>query len=522
MTMAGTTLQAEVPGTPGEPLLTMRGMRKAFAGTVALDEVDFDLRAGEVHVLAGENGAGKSTLIKVLAGVYQPDAGEMRVAGRPVRFGSPHQAGAHGIAAIHQEMSLVGPMTVADNIFLGRELTTVGWTATRRQRTAARELLGQLGLDLDPTRPVESYPIAVQQLIEIAKALTGAARILIMDEPTSALTDPEVERLFALIDSLKARGCGIVYISHKMEEIYRVADRITVLRDGHRIGTAPREGLPPPELVRWMIGRDLGQQFPRRSVPGGAERLSVQGLTVPHRLRGLPPVVDRVSLQVRAGEILGLAGLQGSGASELLHGVFGSLGPLPEGRVLLDGRAVTIRSPGEALRHGLALLTADRKSSGIVPGMSLLHNVTLAALPRFSPGGWLRPGLEAEAGHRHCRELRVRAASVGQDVAELSGGNQQKALLARWQTTQPRVFLLDEPTRGIDVGAKADVYDLMNRWTEAGAALVLITSEMPELLAMADRILVLHRGRVAACFPRAEATQDRILRAAMGESESAP
>jgi ABC-type sugar transport system ATPase subunit len=497
-------------------------MRKAFAGTVALAGVDFDLAAGEVHVLAGENGAGKSTLIKVLAGVYQPDAGEVRVAGRPVRLRSPHEAAAQGIAAIHQEMSLVGPMSVTDNLFLGRELTSAGWVAPRRQRAVARERLAQLGLDLDPSRAVESHPVAVQQLIEIAKALAFAARILIMDEPTSALTDPEVERLFALIGSLKARGCGIIYISHKMEEIYRVADRITVLRDGSRIGTAAREGLPPQELVRWMIGRELSQQYPRRSVPPGTELLSVRELTVPHRLRGLPPVVDRVSFAVRSGEILGLAGLQGSGASEVLHGVFGSLGALPQGQVHVAGQRVRVRSPRQALRHRLALLPADRKGSGIVPGLSLLHNLTLAALRRFSPGGWLLRQREAAMGRRQCAELHVRAAAVEQDIAELSGGNQQKVLLARWQTCEPRVFLLDEPTRGIDVGAKHEVYELMNRWTEAGCAIVLITSEMPELLAMADRILVLHRGRVAALFSREQATQDRILRAAMGELESAP
>jgi ABC-type sugar transport system ATPase subunit len=498
----------------------MRAVRKTFAGTVALAGVDFDLAAGEVHVLAGENGAGKSTLIKILAGVYQPDAGEVRVAGRPVRFRSPHDAAAHGIAAIHQEMSLVGPMSVADNLFLGRELGSAGWTARRRQRAAARELLGQLGLAIDPDRTVESHPIAVQQLIEIAKALSLAARILIMDEPTSALTDPEVERLFALIESLKARGCGIIYISHKMDEIYRIADRITVLRDGAHIGTAARDRLPPQELVRWMIGRELSQQFPRRSVTAGAERLSVHDLTVPHRVHGLPPVVDRVSFAVHSGEILGLTGLQGSGASELLHGLFGSFGALPQGLVHLDGQPVTVHSPRQGLRLGLALLGADRKASGIVPGLSLLHNLTLAALPRFSPGGWIRGQREAAAGRRHCAELHVRAASVEQDIAELSGGNQQKALLARWQITEPRVFLLDEPTRGIDVGAKHEVYEQMNRWTEAGRAIVLITSEMPELLAMADRILVLHRGRTTALFARQDASQDRILRAAMGGTES--
>ena len=520
--MAATVPQTAVSDPSRERLLEMRGIRKAFAGTVALAGVDLDLAGGEVHVLAGENGAGKSTLIKILAGVYAADAGQIRVAGQQVRLRTPHEAARHGIAAIHQEMSLVGPMSVADNIFLGRELTTAGWTRPRQQRHQAAALLGQLGLEIAPELPVESYPIAVQQQVEIAKALTFAARILIMDEPTSALSEPEVERLFALIETLKARGCGILYISHKMEEIYRVADRITVLRDGVRVGTASRADLPPTELIRWMVGREIGQQFPRRAVPAGAERLSVRDFSVPHRVRGLPPVVDRVSFSVQAGEIVGLAGLQGSGASELLQGLFGAVKTLPAGEVRVDGRPLRCRSPQQALRHGLTLLTADRKASGLVPGLSLVHNLTLAALPRFSPWGWLRPRRETAAARQHSAALRVKTAALDQDVAELSGGNQQKVLLARWQLCEPRIFLLDEPTRGIDVGAKHDVYELMNRWTVAGCAVLLITSEMPELLALADRILVLHRGRLTAAFPRAAATQDRILRAAMGEMENLP
>jgi ABC-type sugar transport system ATPase subunit len=514
--------QAVIADFSSVPLLEMRGIRKAFAGTVALAGVDLDLAAGEVHVLAGENGAGKSTLIKILAGVYPADAGEVRVAGQVVRLRRPHDAARHGIAAIHQEMSLVGAMSVADNIFLGRELTTAGWTRPRQQQQQAAALLRQLGLEMAPEQPVESYPIAVQQQVEIAKALSLAARILIMDEPTSALSEPEVERLLALIATLKARGCGILYISHKMEEIYRVADRITVLRDGVRVGTAARADLPSSELIRWMVGRELSQQFPRRAAPPGRERLSVHEFTVPHRHRGLPPLVDRVSFAVQAGEIVGLAGLQGSGASELLQGLFGAVKTLPTGEVRVDGQALRCRSPRQALQQGLALLTADRKSGGLVPGLSLLQNLTLAALPRFSPWGWLRPRRERAAAQQQSAALRVKTAALDQDIVELSGGNQQKVLLARWQLCEPRIFLLDEPTRGIDVGAKRDVYELMNRWTAAGCAVLLITSEMPELLALADRILVLHRGRLTAAFSRAAATPDRILRAAMGETESIP
>jgi ABC-type sugar transport system ATPase subunit len=491
-------------------------MGKAFGGVPVLRGVDFDLRAGEVHVLAGENGAGKSTLIKILAGVHTEYEGEIRMAGRPVRFRSRHEASGRGISVIHQELSLVNAMSVVDNLFLGEECVRAGfWVDNGAQRARARALLAPLGLDVDLFRPVEDYPVSTRQMIEIAKALAFNARVFVMDEPTSALTDPEVERLFEIIGDLKRRGCGIIYISHRLEEIYRVADRITVLRDGEHIGTAPAAELPQPKLVAWMVGREISQHFPERPSRFGAERLAVRDFSVPDPVGIGRRVVEDVSFSVRAGEVLGFAGLQGSGNSELFNGLFGAYGRLGGGTVRLDGRPLAPTSPSRSIREGLALLTNDRKRTGRVGSLTIRENITLASLPRFSPGGWLRRGREAEAGERHRGSLAIRSASLEQEVLELSGGNQQKTVLAKWLETQPKVLLLDEPTRGVDVGAKHDIYELMNAWTAQGMAILLITSEMPELLAMSDRIVVMHRGRIAGEFGRG-ASQEEILRAAMG------
>ena len=490
-------------------MLTMRQIGKSFSGTRVLANVDFDLVPGEVHVLAGENGAGKSTLIKILAGVYQQYEGDILLQGGTVRFKSPHDAARRGIAVIHQELSLVQSMSVIDNLFLGRD------TPRREQPARARELLQWLSLDIDENHPVEDLPLAVQQLIEIAKALAIDARILVMDEPTSALNEVEAERLFSVIKDLKAQGCGVVYITHRMDEVYKLADRITVLRDGRNAGTAKASELGRDQLIQWMVGREISRQFPARRPSSGAERLSVKHLRVPGSM-GKAWVVDDASFTVRAGEIVGLAGLQGSGNTELLHGLFGVYGKSVRGDVNVDGRPVTVASPAHAMAAGLALLTGDRKRTGLVPGMSVVSNMTLAALPRFARAGWLDKDAEAAATARHVESLGIRIASQHQEIQTLSGGNQQKVLIGRWLETAPRVLLLDEPTRGIDVGAKHEIYELMNQWTAAGISVVLITSEMQELLAMSDRIIVLHRGRITAEFDRTTATQERVLEAAMG------
>ncbi len=500
-----------------QPLLKMDGICKSFAGVQVLTNVPFDLHAGEVHVLAGENGAGKSTLIKILAGVHTDYSGRININGQSVRFNSVHDAAAKGISVIHQELSLVGPMTVAENIFLAKEKSAAGWLRQNAMIKQSHELLRSLGLDIDVEKYVADYPLSIQQMIEIAKALAFDCRIIVMDEPTSALTKPEVEKLFSIIGQLKQHGCGIIYITHKMEEIYRIADRITVLRDGAYIGTAKAADLPQNKLVQWMVGRELNQQFPRHIPVLGTVRLEVENFIVPDPSGKPAPAVNDVSFAVRAGEILGIAGLSGSGNSELLNGIFGTYGRKVNGSIKIDNQTFKTTSPQKSIDHKIALLTNDRQATGLVTEMNIVHNTTLAALRKFSPAGWLRPKQELDAAQNQRQSLKLKAASLQQPVKSLSGGNQQKVVIAKWIETEPKVLLLDEPTRGVDVGAKHEIYELMNQWTSQGIAIVLITSEMPELLAMSDRIIVMHRGKITAEFSREQASQEKILKAAMGE-----
>jgi len=500
--------------------LKLEGIVKSFGGGPVLDGVTWSLRPGETHVLAGENGAGKTTLIKILAGVHAPEAGTIRLEGRLVRLRTPREAAALGVSAIHQDTSLVLTMNVADNIFLGRETVRRGGRMDfRAQRARAEQLLRRLGLDLDPALPGGEFPGAVRQMIEIAKALAFEARVLIMDEPTSALNETETARLFDIIRDLKGRGCAVVFISHRLDEIYRVGDVITVLRDGRNAGESPLADLPPDRLVAWMVGREISQQYPPRRPAFGPAVLEVRGFSVPAAGERPGWAASDVSFDLRRGEILGLAGLQGSGKSELAHGLFGSLGPGVRGRVNLEGRPFAPASPAASIRRGLALLTADRKVSGLVPVMSVGRNISLASLPALSPGGWIRADQERETVAAAFRAFDIRARSLAQEVSTLSGGNQQKVVLAKWMQTSPKVLLLDEPTIGVDVGAKHEIYNLMNRWTAAGLAILLITSDLPELLALSDRVLVLHRGRSMAVLDRAAATQERVLAAAMGQEE---
>jgi len=502
------------------PLARMIGIGKRFGPVTVLNNVSFEIRSGEVHVLAGENGAGKSTLIKILAGIHTEYEGAIEIEGRPARARSPLEASELGVAVIYQELSLIGPMSVADNIFLGRMPSRAGFVQDGEQQRQAAEWVQQLGLEIDVREAVESFPIAVQQLIEIAKALSQKAKIIVMDEPTSALNTPEVEALFTLIHSLKKRGCGIVYISHKMQEIERIADHVTVLRDGQWIGSAPASEMPPAKLIQWMVGRELGEQFPRRAPHPGAERLRLENVSVYPGGFSERPAVENITFAVRAGEIVGLGGLQGSGASELLLGLFGAYGRRARGRAWVDNSEVRVASPRQAIRAGTALLTNDRKATGLVLPMSIIANATLAGLAALSPGGWRRPAREREEAEKTTAPMRLRAASLDLEVGALSGGNQQKVALAKWLQTEPRVLLLDEPTRGIDIAAKREIYQLMDEWTARGIAIILITSEMPELLTLSDRIIVLHRGRATAEFARADATPEKILAAAMGQETS--
>lgn len=502
------------------PLVVMSGITKRFGGVTVLEEVGFSVFSGEVHVLAGENGAGKSTLIKILGGIHTEFDGQVEIEGRPARPRSPLEANTLGIAVIHQELSIIGSMSVADNLFLGRTPARCGFVSEARQRREARHWLSQLGLEIDVGRPAEEFPIAVRQLIEIAKALSQNARVLVMDEPTSALNAPEVGRLFDLIQTLKQRGCGIVYITHKMEEIERIADRITVLRDGRWIGTAPAAEVPAPKLIQWMVGRDMGEQFPRRAPHPGGERLRLEDFSVFPTGFSARSAVEGAALRVCAGEIVGLGGLQGSGASELFLGLFGAYGTRTRGRAWLDGKPVRIASPRQATASGVALVTNDRKATGLVLPLSIVANATLAGLRGLSPWGWRRPALEGQAARNATAPMRLRAASLDVEVGALSGGNQQKVVLAKWLQTRPRLLLLDEPTRGIDVAAKREIYQLMDAWTAEGIAILLITSEMPELVTLSDRIVVLHRGRVTAEFGRGEAAPEAILAAAMGRRQN--
>jgi ribose transport system ATP-binding protein len=504
--------------TEPELLVEMRGIEKVFGTVPVLSDVCFQLRPGEVHVLAGENGAGKSTLMKILSGFYPHYRGEIRLEGRPVRFRSTQDAGTKGITVIHQEMSLIGSMSVVDNLLLGQPLGSRFWLHRRREARRATECLRILSLQLNLERAVEEYPLPVRQMLEITKALARNARIVIMDEPTSALNGPEIETLFAVISDLKRRGCGVIYITHRMEEIYRIADRITVLRDGRNAGTEEIGSLPPAQLIQWMVGREISQQFPRRLPKPGSRRLSVHNLCLPDPSGTRKHSVEDVSFQVAAGEVLGIAGLEGSGKSELLNGLFGACGRGTTGTVLLDDQPLPMNRPSEAIAKGLALLTNDRKEKGLVSSLDLARNITLASLRAFSSWGWIRQEEEEETSRKFIDRLAIRSFSVRQEISTLSGGNQQKVLLARWLLTGPRVLLLDEPTRGVDVGAKHDIYQLINECTDQGVAVVLVTSELPELLALSDRILVLHRGRQTAELSRAEATAETVLRAAMGEN----
>lgn len=500
----------------------MQGIGKAFGSVRVLEDVQFDLNAGEVHILAGENGAGKSTLIKILAGVHTEHEGTIELNGQQTEMTSPQDAAAKGVAVIHQELSLIPAMSVVDNMFLGRERTAKGgWLKKSEQRAHARKMLEQLGLDVHVDAPVEDYPLSVQQMIEISKALAFEAKIIVMDEPTSALTKPEVEKLFSIIGDLKAKGCGIIYISHKMDEIYRIADRLTVLRDGKYIGTDTEEALPEPKLVQWMVGRELSDQFPKHDCQAGEPIFTVEHFSMPDPGGAPRLAVNDVSFTLRKGEVLGIAGLEGSGNSAMLNGIFGTYGKLPSAKVTLDGAPFAIGSPSRSIGEGVALLTNDRKGNGLVLNMSITHNTTLASLKQFSPGGWMRPNAERDAAQAHVKKLNTKTATLEQAVSTLSGGNQQKVVIGKWLQTNPRVLMLDDPTRGVDVGAKHEIYELINQLVTDGMSIILVSSEMPELLALCDRILVMHFGQLTAEFEHGEATQEKILQAAIGATHAA-
>jgi ABC-type sugar transport system ATPase subunit len=497
-------------------MLQIKSVSKSFPGVRALRNVSLTVRRGEVHALLGENGAGKSTLMKILSGVYTGYQGAIYLDGQPLALQGPRDAQRHGIAIIHQELNLVPELTIAENLFLGREPGTPLHTLDRRRmERETRALLERLNLSLPPDRPVKWLRVGEQQLVEIARALGQGARLLILDEPTSALSETEAERLFTLIAALKGEGVTMIYISHRLDEIFRIADRITVLRDGEYVGTRRAEETGPDELIRMMVGRPLNDLFPKEAAAPGDEALRVEGLgLLPDGERGGRALGD-ISFTLRRGEILGVAGLMGAGRTELLEALFGVHGPhRTGGRIVVAGRERRIASPRDAIRTGLAFVTEDRKDKSLITTLSVGHNITLAALRAFLTGGFLRTGAENEAVRRSMEQLRIKAPGPAALVDTLSGGNQQKVALAKCLLTRPGVLLLDEPTRGIDVGAKAEIYTLISRLARNGAGIVMASSELPEILAMCDRVLVLCEGRLTAELTRAEATQERIMEAA--------
>ncbi|MDQ3466702.1 MAG: sugar ABC transporter ATP-binding protein, partial [Chloroflexota bacterium] len=486
---------------PAAPPLTVaaHGITKSFPGVRALQDVSLEVRRGEIHALVGENGAGKSTLMKILYGVYQPDAGTILLDGEATTIPSPHAAQQLGISMVHQELNLIPALDVARNVFLGREPTrglgVIDWAKTYQ---ATRSLLAQLHIRLNPRTPVRRLSTAQKQMVEIARALSWQPRLLILDEPTSSLTQTEIAELFRILRTLRESGVSVLYISHRLEELAEIADRVTVFRDGRYIATEDARTTPISTLIRLMVGRSVDQLFPKVELPVGAEVLRVEGLSRQGAFRD-------VSFAVHAGEIVGMAGLVGAGRSETARVIFGA-DRKDRGNLFLEGQPVTIDSPADAIAAGIGLLPEDRKLQGLVLPLSVKLNVSLATLPAVSPGGVIRQRARAAIARRFVQDLRVRTPSIEARVRNLSGGNQQKVVLAKWLASHPKVLIFDEPTRGIDVGAKVEVYNLMNGLAARGVGILLISSELPEVLGMSDRVLVMHEGQLVANLTRAEAS----------------
>jgi len=490
---------------PDVCLLEVSRVSKAFPGVVALDDVSLQVRCGTVHALIGENGAGKSTLMKIIAGIYTPDAGELRLHGRTLQLHSPREALQSGIAMIHQELNLMPFMSVAENIWIRREpLNACGLISHRELHRRTRALLERLRIDIDAEAEVRTLSIAGRQLVEIAKALSYESQLLIMDEPTSALTERDAEHLFAIVRELQAQGKGILYITHRIEELFEIADQVSVLRDGKHIGTDRPANLTRDEIIRMMVGRTLARIFPGGPARPGAVALAARNLSVAEEFHD-------VSFELRCGEILGVAGLIGSGRSKLAEALFG-LTAASSGQILLHGREVRVDSPRAAVARGLAFVTEDRKETGCFLALSVLENLEISVLR----GDFVRLGFVRRAAVTHAcaammRLLQVKTPDLHECIGNLSGGNQQKVLIGRWLLTGPRILILDEPTRGVDVGAKAEIHQLISRLVAQGTAVLMISSEMPEILGMSHRIMVMHEGRVTGILEREQADQVKIM-----------
>ncbi|MEP6987038.1 MAG: sugar ABC transporter ATP-binding protein [Chloroflexota bacterium] len=498
------------------PILELENISKNFPGVKALDNVRFSMEAGEVHALLGENGAGKSTLIKIISGVHKPDTGIIRFDGQPIVFNNPREAQAHGIATIYQELSLYPELTVAENIFMGHApkrnvgpFKMIDWNTIN---TRAQEILASLNIhDMDVRRKVGSLNVGNRQRVEIAKALSINARVLIMDEPTAALTESDVERLFDIVRLLKQRGVGIIYISHRLQEVFELADRVTVLRDGQYVNTKPVSETRESELVSMMVGRTIDNLFPKLPCNPGKTVLEVRALN-------RAPTTQNVSFTVRAGEIVGMAGLVGSGRSELAQAIFG-ITPADSGDILVEGQKVSIRRPGQAVKLGIAYVPEDRGTQGLIKQMNIRENASMAVLRSLSRASFINFDGERTLARDSIKQMSIRAYSSEQIVNKLSGGNQQKVVISKWLASKPKLLIMDEPTRGIDVGAKSEIHRLMSELAvQQGLAVLMISSELPEVLGMSDRVLVMREGRLVAEFTREEATQERVVTAMMSET----
>jgi rhamnose transport system ATP-binding protein len=490
-----------------EYILELKNISKSFSGVEVLHQVSFQLRPGEVHALLGENGAGKSTLVKVITGVHQPDSGEILLDGKPVHFSDTRETRQAGITAIYQELSLFPDLNVAENIFVGCQPVTAGGRIDwRKLYSKAEDLLTSLGVHLDLRQKARSLSIAQQQMVEIARAFSLNARILIMDEPTSSLTLSEVADLFRLVRRLRDEGTAIIFISHRLDELFEIADRVTVLRDGTYVDTRQMKDVTRDDLIRMMVGRTITNLFPKQDVEAGEVVLKVEHLS---RVGAF----SDINFELRRGEILGMAGLVGAGRTNVARAIFG-VEPATSGRIQLDGRDVAITSPQQAIKLGLAYVPEDRQLHGLIPAMHITSNISLPMLREFASWGWMKDKLERKATYDAACQMEVRANNIWQLARELSGGNQQKVVLAKWLATQPRILILDEPTRGIDVGTKAAVHALMSKLAAEGMAILMISSELPEVLGMSDRIVVMHEGHMTAHFSRQEATQEKIITAA--------
>lgn len=496
-----------------QPVVQMQGISKAFSGNQVLENVDFEILPGEVHALMGENGAGKSTLMKILTGIYERDAGSVFIKGSEVHFKNPKEAEQAGIAVIHQELNIIPHLTVTENMFLGKELTVgkLGIIKHKEMKRKTKEYLNRLGIDIDPEIEAGRLSVGQQQMIEIARAVAANTEVLIMDEPTAALTDREIEALFKVITSLKKQGVGIVYISHRMEEIFEICDRISVLRDGQFIGVKAISETNFDEIVSMMVGREIGERYPERHTEIGPERVRIENFTSHGHFKN-------INFSVKQGEILGVAGLMGAGRTEIMEAIFGYRAK-QSGKVFVDGEEVKIKSPFDAIKNGIGFITEDRKSEGLVLGLTVRENFSLTNFNKISKNSIISAKQENSFVDEMIEKLHVKTSGREQTVKSLSGGNQQKVVIGKWLGIEPKILILDEPTRGVDVGAKKEIYQLMNELTSAGVAIIMVSSELPEILGMSDRILVIHEGKVAATLDREGASQEKIMQAATGGNE---